>query len=64
MNQVCNIAFCSFHVTDGMNIAGIIAMSVTCGIILGKMREKGESLVNILIAVDQVTMNIISLIMW
>uniref|UniRef100_A0A0M3IAZ4 Amino acid transporter n=1 Tax=Ascaris lumbricoides TaxID=6252 RepID=A0A0M3IAZ4_ASCLU len=50
--------------TNRMNVIGIIAMSVTCGIILGKMREKGESLVNILIAVDQVTMNIISLIMW
>uniref|UniRef100_A0A915A7K1 Amino acid transporter n=1 Tax=Parascaris univalens TaxID=6257 RepID=A0A915A7K1_PARUN len=47
-----------------MNVIGIITMSIICGIILGKMRQKGESLVNILTAVDQVTMKIISLIMW
>ncbi|VDM45444.1 unnamed protein product [Toxocara canis] len=45
-------------------VTGMITISTVCGVFLGRMREKGGMLVRILFVVDQITMKLISLIMW
>uniref|UniRef100_A0A8C0J360 Amino acid transporter n=1 Tax=Chelonoidis abingdonii TaxID=106734 RepID=A0A8C0J360_CHEAB len=50
--------------SDGINVLGLIVFCLVFGIVIGKMREKGQVLVDFFNALNDATMKIVQIIMW
>ncbi|XP_030049669.1 excitatory amino acid transporter 3 [Microcaecilia unicolor] len=50
--------------TDGVNVLGLIVFCLVFGIVIGKMGEKGQVLVDFFNALNDATMKIVQIIMW
>ncbi|XP_027718692.1 excitatory amino acid transporter 3 isoform X3 [Vombatus ursinus] len=50
--------------SDGINILGLIVFCLVFGIIIGKMGEKGQVLLDFFNALNDATMQIVQIIMW
>ncbi|KAM5192770.1 excitatory amino acid transporter 3 [Mantella aurantiaca] len=50
--------------TDGVNVLGLIVFCLVFGIVIGKMGEKGQVLVDFFNALNDATMQIVQIIMW
>ncbi|KAG8455194.1 hypothetical protein GDO86_001404 [Hymenochirus boettgeri] len=50
--------------TDGVNVLGLIVFCLVFGIVIGKMGEKGQVLVDFFDALNDATMQIVQIIMW
>ncbi|XP_077331154.1 excitatory amino acid transporter 3 [Lithobates pipiens] len=50
--------------TDGVNVLGLIVFCIVFGIVIGKMGEKGQVLVDFFNALNDATMQIVQIIMW
>ncbi|MEE6459216.1 hypothetical protein FKM82_000572, partial [Ascaphus truei] len=50
--------------TEGVNVLGLIVFCLVFGIVIGKMGEKGQVLVDFFNALNDVTMKIVQVIMW
>lgn len=50
--------------TDGVNVLGLIVFCLVFGIVIGKMGEKGQVLVDFFNALNEATMQIVQIIMW
>lgn len=50
--------------TDGVNVLGLIVFCLVFGIVIGKMGEKGQILVDFFNALNDATMHIVQIIMW
>ncbi|XP_075065162.1 excitatory amino acid transporter 3 [Mixophyes fleayi] len=50
--------------TDGVNVLGLIVFCLVFGIVIGKMGEKGQVLVDFFNALNDATMHIVQIIMW
>ncbi|XP_028911698.1 excitatory amino acid transporter 3 [Ornithorhynchus anatinus] len=50
--------------TDGINVLGLIVFCLVFGIVIGKMGEKGQVLVDFFNALNDATMKIVQIIMW
>ena len=53
-----------FKYDDNMNMLGIITFCIAFGIIIGQLREKAEILMQFFVSLNDVTMRLISVIMW
>uniref|UniRef100_A0A7M4E915 Amino acid transporter n=1 Tax=Crocodylus porosus TaxID=8502 RepID=A0A7M4E915_CROPO len=50
--------------SDGINVLGLIVFCLVFGIVIGKMGEKGQILVDFFNALNEATMRIVQIIMW
>ncbi|XP_073398718.1 excitatory amino acid transporter 3 [Dendrobates tinctorius] len=50
--------------TDGVNVLGLIVFCLVFGVVIGKMGEKGQVLVDFFNALNDATMQIVQIIMW
>ncbi|XP_053156321.1 excitatory amino acid transporter 3 [Hemicordylus capensis] len=50
--------------SDGINVLGLIVFCLVFGIVIGKMGEKGQVLVDFFNALNDATMKIVQIIMW
>ncbi|KAM4708476.1 excitatory amino acid transporter 3 [Discoglossus pictus] len=50
--------------TEGVNVLGLIVFCLVFGIVIGKMGEKGQVLVDFFNALNDATMQIVQIIMW
>ncbi|KAG9486736.1 excitatory amino acid transporter 3 [Eleutherodactylus coqui] len=50
--------------SDGVNVLGLIVFCLVFGIVIGKMGEKGQVLVDFFNALNDATMQIVQIIMW
>ncbi|XP_068783198.1 excitatory amino acid transporter 3 [Struthio camelus] len=50
--------------SDGINVMGLIIFCLVFGIVIGKMGEKGQVLVDFFNALNEATMRIVQIIMW
>ncbi|XP_020861999.1 excitatory amino acid transporter 3 [Phascolarctos cinereus] len=50
--------------SDGINVLGLIVFCLVFGIVIGKMGEKGQVLVDFFNALNDATMQIVQIIMW
>ncbi|XP_043833999.1 excitatory amino acid transporter 3 isoform X2 [Dromiciops gliroides] len=50
--------------TDGINVLGLIVFCLVFGLVIGKMGEKGQVLVDFFNALNDATMQIVQIIMW
>ncbi|CAJ0943608.1 unnamed protein product [Ranitomeya imitator] len=50
--------------TDGVNVLGLIVFCIVFGVVIGKMGEKGQVLVDFFNALNDATMQIVQIIMW
>uniref|UniRef100_A0A8D0HG75 Amino acid transporter n=1 Tax=Sphenodon punctatus TaxID=8508 RepID=A0A8D0HG75_SPHPU len=50
--------------SDGINVLGLIVFCLVFGIVIGKMGEKGQVLVDFFNALNEATMRIVQIIMW
>ncbi|KAM9331304.1 excitatory amino acid transporter 3 [Gastrophryne carolinensis] len=50
--------------SDGINVLGLIVFCLVFGIVIGKMGEKGQVLVDFFNALNEATMQIVQIIMW
>ncbi|XP_072453500.1 excitatory amino acid transporter 3 [Notamacropus eugenii] len=50
--------------SDGINVLGLIIFCLVFGIVIGKMGEKGQVLVDFFNALNDATMQIVQIIMW
>ncbi|XP_054665664.1 uncharacterized protein LOC129199355 [Grus americana] len=50
--------------SDGINVLGLIVFCLVFGMVIGKMGEKGQVLVDFFNALNEATMRIVQIIMW
>ncbi|XP_054842926.1 excitatory amino acid transporter 3 [Eublepharis macularius] len=50
--------------SDGINVLGLIVFCIVFGVVIGKMGEKGQVLVDFFNALNEATMRIVQIIMW
>ncbi|KFP61813.1 Excitatory amino acid transporter 3, partial [Cariama cristata] len=50
--------------SDGINVLGLIVFCLVFGVVIGKMGEKGQVLVDFFNALNEATMRIVQIIMW
>ncbi|XP_047906940.1 excitatory amino acid transporter 3 isoform X3 [Anser cygnoides] len=50
--------------SDGINVLGLIVFCLVFGMVIGKMGEKGQVLVDFFNALNEATMSIVQIIMW
>ncbi|XP_040273063.1 excitatory amino acid transporter 3 isoform X2 [Bufo bufo] len=50
--------------SDGVNVLGLIVFCLVFGVVIGKMGEKGQVLVDFFNALNDATMQIVQIIMW
>jgi hypothetical protein len=50
--------------SDGINVLGLIIFCLVFGLVIGKMGEKGQILVDFFNALSDATMKIVQIIMW
>lgn len=50
--------------SDGINVLGLIVFCLVFGIVIGKMGERGQILVDFFNALSDATMKIVQIIMW
>lgn len=50
--------------SDGINVLGLIVFCLVFGLVIGKMGEKGQILVDFFNALSDATMKIVQIIMW
>ncbi|NXI56473.1 EAA3 protein, partial [Chloroceryle aenea] len=50
--------------SDGINVLGLIVFCLIFGVVIGKMGEKGQVLVDFFNALNEATMRIVHIIMW
>ena len=50
--------------SDGINVLGLIVFCLVFGLVIGKMGEKGQILVDFFTALSDATMKIVQIIMW
>lgn len=50
--------------SDGINVLGLIIFCLVFGLVIGKMGEKGQILVDFFNALNEATMKIVQIIMW
>lgn len=49
---------------DGANILGLLVFCIVFGLVIGKMGEKGQILLEFFDALNEATMRLIQIIMW
>lgn len=49
---------------DGINVLGLIVFCLVFGLVIGKMGERGQILVDFFSALSDATMKIVQIIMW
>lgn len=50
--------------SDGINVLGLIVFCLVFGLVIGKMGERGQILVDFFSALSDATMKIVQIIMW